>query len=98
MSTRYNPALACDWLTGLYDPVMRRIMREHTFKTELIRQAEIVLGDSVLDLGCGTATLTALLNASTWAPGLPPPLPGRQGQLHGRGFPSLKARRAVAHG
>lgn len=36
-------------------------MREDTFKRKLVDQAQIKPGDRVLDLGCGTATLTLLI-------------------------------------
>ncbi|MEK6588935.1 MAG: methyltransferase domain-containing protein, partial [Chloroflexota bacterium] len=36
-------------------------MREDQFKRHLIRQAQIEPGHRVLDLGCGTATLTILI-------------------------------------
>lgn len=58
MNTRYIPALGHAWLTGLYDPVMRATMRETTFKSRLIAQAGVLPGHDVLDVGCGTATLT----------------------------------------
>jgi ubiquinone/menaquinone biosynthesis C-methylase UbiE len=57
----YIPALGRDWLTPLYDPLLRWVMREDHFKRHLIRQAEIKPGHRVLDLGCGTGTLTILI-------------------------------------
>ena len=48
-------------MTRFYDPVLRFTLRERTFKSELIRQANIQPGQRVLDLGCGTATLTLLV-------------------------------------
>jgi ubiquinone/menaquinone biosynthesis C-methylase UbiE len=48
-------------LTELYDPLLRWTLRESTFKQRLVRQAAIQPGHRVLDLGCGTATLTVLL-------------------------------------
>lgn len=36
-------------------------MRESTFKPRLVEQARIEKGRRVLDLGCGTATLTILM-------------------------------------
>ena len=36
-------------------------MREEQFKKQLVRQAQIQAGQNVLDLGCGTATLTILI-------------------------------------
>ena len=58
---QYIPALGRDWLTPLYDPLQRWVMREDQFKRDLIRQAKIGPGHRVLDLGCGTATLTILI-------------------------------------
>ncbi len=55
---RYIPALAYRSLTTIYDPVVRLTTREATFKTALLRQANLQPGQRVLDLGCGTATLT----------------------------------------
>lgn len=63
---RYVPALGRKWLTLLYDPVLALTAREHRFKELLIRQASIKDGDHVLDLGCGTGTLTI------WAKGAVP--------------------------
>lgn len=63
MSTRnerYIPALGYHWLTGLYDPVVRLTTRESAFKPALVAQASLRAGDRVLDLACGTATLTML--------------------------------------
>ncbi|GAB4577430.1 MAG: bifunctional demethylmenaquinone methyltransferase/2-methoxy-6-polyprenyl-1,4-benzoquinol methylase UbiE [Anaerolineales bacterium] len=57
----YIPALRFDWLTPLYDPLLRWGMREETFKRDLIRHAQLMPGQQVLDLGCGTATLTILI-------------------------------------
>lgn len=41
-------------LTPLYDPMMKWIMRESTFKTNLIKELNVKSGDKLLDLGCGT--------------------------------------------
>ena len=57
----YIPALGFDWLTRFYDPVLRATLREETFKRRLIEQAQIQPGHDVLDLGCGTATLTIMV-------------------------------------
>jgi ubiquinone/menaquinone biosynthesis C-methylase UbiE len=57
---RYIPALAFHRLTPLYDPVLKWGMRERTLKTALIRHARIERGMRVLDLGCGTGTLTIM--------------------------------------
>lgn len=55
---RYVPALAYSWLTPAYDRVVRWTTREHTFKSALLVQANLRPGQTVLDLACGTATLT----------------------------------------
>ncbi len=60
----YIPALSHDWLTPFYDTLIRWTMPESTFKRELVRQAGIQSDDKVLDLGCGTATLTLLIKSS----------------------------------
>ena len=59
--TNYIPALRYEWLTGFYDAVMDRMMRETTFKQALVRQARVANNHQVLDLGCGTATLTLMI-------------------------------------
>jgi ubiquinone/menaquinone biosynthesis C-methylase UbiE len=56
----YVPAAGSDFLLPLYDPFLRFVMREHTFKRRLVAEAAIEPGLRVLDLGCGTATLTML--------------------------------------
>jgi ubiquinone/menaquinone biosynthesis C-methylase UbiE len=58
---KYIPALSYNRLTPLFDPVLRRTMRELELKRRLIDQARIEAGHRVLDLGCGTATLTILI-------------------------------------
>jgi ubiquinone/menaquinone biosynthesis C-methylase UbiE len=58
---RYIPALSFRFLTPLYDPILKWVMREDTFKRKLVSQARILPGMKVLDLGCGTGTLTVML-------------------------------------
>lgn len=58
---KYIPALRFGWLTPLYDPILRWVIREAQFKQQLIRQAKVRAGQKVLDLGCGTGTLTILI-------------------------------------
>lgn len=58
---RYIPAFRFGWLTALFDPFIRWTMPESAFKRRLVQQAQIQSGQRVLDLGCGTATLTILM-------------------------------------
>lgn len=58
---RYIPALSFRWLTPLYDPILKWVMREETFKRRLTAESNIQPGMKVLDLGCGTGTLTVML-------------------------------------
>jgi ubiquinone/menaquinone biosynthesis C-methylase UbiE len=62
--TPYIPALSYRWLTPLYDPLLKCVMREEMFKGKLIKQAGIQPGMNVLDLECGTGTLTLKLKQS----------------------------------
>ena len=61
MTARYVPALAFRILTPIYDPVLRLMFDEAGLKRRLLEQAELREGHRVLDLGCGTGTLLALL-------------------------------------
>jgi len=60
----YIPALGFRWLTPLYDPVLRLTLRERRFKGALVTQVALKPGHRALDLGCGTGTLTLLLQQS----------------------------------
>ena len=62
--SRYIPALSFRWLTPVYDAVLRWGMREEVFKRQLIQRADIHAGQHILDLGCGTGTLTVMLKLS----------------------------------
>ncbi len=54
----FVPAAGHDWLLPLYDPIWRLLGSERTTKGQLIEQASLRPGHRVLDLGCGTGTLS----------------------------------------
>ena len=58
---KYIPAFRFRWLTRFFDPFIRWTMPEAALKRQLVEQAQIRPGHRVLDLGCGTATLTVLI-------------------------------------
>ncbi len=58
---KYIPALSYDWLTPFYDTAVRLTTREKVFKKALVEQANIKANHRVLDLACGTGTLTIII-------------------------------------
>jgi len=54
----FIPALRFDWATKFYDPLVRWTTREYPFKRALIKQAGLNNDQTVLDLACGTGTLS----------------------------------------
>ena len=61
MSSEFIPALRFKVLTRFYDPVVRLTTRERSVKHALIENARVPQGATVVDLGCGTGTLTVWL-------------------------------------
>ena len=57
----YIPALSFHSLTPFYDPLLQWVMQEQRFKRLLMEQANIGHAHHILDLGCGTGTLTRML-------------------------------------
>lgn len=56
----FVPALKFSWLTRFFDPFLKITMPEREIKSALIQQANIEKANSILDFGCGTATLTIM--------------------------------------
>lgn len=54
---RFIPAASFDWLLPLYDPLQRLLGTEKA-RLALVEQAAIRPGHRVLDLGCGTGSLS----------------------------------------
>src|SRR5690606_32071520 len=63
-SHSFVPAMGLDWLTPLYDPCIRLLLREDEVKQQLVDQARIQPGMTVVDLGCGTGTLALMVKRS----------------------------------
>jgi ubiquinone/menaquinone biosynthesis C-methylase UbiE len=57
----FVPAAGRHGLTALYDPVVALTMRERTFRSRLVSQVAADEPASVLELGCGTGSLTLRL-------------------------------------
>ena len=57
----YLPALRFSSLTCLYDSVMRLLLKDEVFKRRLVAQVKPLPDQRILDVGCGTGTLTLLL-------------------------------------
>jgi ubiquinone/menaquinone biosynthesis C-methylase UbiE len=60
----FIPALRFRSLTRFYDRVLVTTLKEEKFKRLLVQQANPKPGQRVLDLGCGTGTLTVLAKRS----------------------------------
>ena len=60
-TTKYIPALRFRWLTPMYDFFLNVTMPEKRIKQALIDLASIHSNSTVLDFGCGAATLTIMI-------------------------------------
>lgn len=63
MSTQapYIPALKYNWLTRFYDVVLEKLLREKEWKSYFIESFTNKTPLQILDIGCGTGTLTLML-------------------------------------
>jgi ubiquinone/menaquinone biosynthesis C-methylase UbiE len=59
--TDFVPAAGRRGLTALYDPVVAATMRERTFRSRLVAQVVVDEPTVVLEIGCGTGSLTVRL-------------------------------------
>lgn len=60
-SSQYIPAFHFRFLTRFYDYIMSHTLKERLMKERLTELVELKEGERLLDLGCGTATLTIML-------------------------------------
>lgn len=60
----YIPALKYNWLTVFYDRLLNTFLREQTFKSRLIESIRSSNPKHILDIGCGTATLSLMMEGA----------------------------------
>ena len=63
-SYEYTPGAGFHWLTPLYDPIVAITCRETAVKGLLLEVAGLESGLRVLDLGCGTGSLSLRVKAA----------------------------------
>lgn len=86
----YVPPLRYRFLTRFYDPIVRITTNETRFRQALVRQVKAGPRDRVLDVGCGTGTLTLEL-ARAYPES---PVTGVDADLEALAFARDKAQRA----
>lgn len=59
--TPFRAALRFSWLTNHYDWIVGYSINDRLFKEQLLAEADISPGQSVLDFGCGTGSMTVRL-------------------------------------
>lgn len=57
----FTPALGQHWLTPGYDLAIAGLTHERVWRNLLVRQINAQAGDRILDVGCGTGTLAAMI-------------------------------------
>lgn len=60
-TTNYIPALRYNWLTKFYDSLLGITFPEKKIKQALIKQLNLSGNETILDFGCGTATLSIMI-------------------------------------
>ena len=63
-NTGYIYALRYQWLNRLYDPLVRLTTRESAIKQALVRLLPTATQGALLDLACGTGTLTCAIKSA----------------------------------
>ena len=67
MTATFTPALGHSWLSGLYDPAIALLTRERIWREALLTALDPRARDRIVDIGCGTGSLAALIKKE--APG-----------------------------
>ncbi|HHY13562.1 MAG TPA: methyltransferase domain-containing protein [Thermoanaerobacterales bacterium] len=57
---KFIPALKFDWLTRLFDPLMKLTFIEQKLRNDFLEQVNIKDNETILDFGCGTGTLAIM--------------------------------------
>jgi ubiquinone/menaquinone biosynthesis C-methylase UbiE len=63
MAANYIPALRFKALTKVYDSLLSVTFPEKKIKQDLINQLQLTGTETILDFGCGTATLAMMIKA-----------------------------------
>jgi len=58
VTASFTPALGHTALSGLYDPAIALLTREPLWRSRLLEQVAPSPGETIIDLGCGTGSLT----------------------------------------